>query len=91
MSRNLEKGTSSILPLLAAIVVTVLSYASAAQGQEPRIVLERMGATVVLEPYTPNIIRVSMSLDKDQATAPPGYGFIAAPSAEGWTHRQDSA
>jgi len=53
------------------------------------LVLSRDGSTVVLEPYAPNIIRVSLSLSKEQATAPPGYGFIAAPSDEGWRHQQN--
>jgi alpha-D-xyloside xylohydrolase len=53
------------------------------------MVLDRAGASVVLEPYAPNIIRVNVSLDEDQAAAPPGYGFIATPSAAGWTHRQN--
>jgi hypothetical protein len=62
-------------------------YAGAANAEEPRIVLDRGGSTIVLEPYAPNIIRVSLSLLKDQATAAPGYGFIATPSAQGWTHQ----
>jgi alpha-D-xyloside xylohydrolase len=49
------------------------------------MVLNRGSATVVLEPYAPNIIRVSLSMSKEQAIAPPGYGFVAKPSTEGWT------
>jgi alpha-D-xyloside xylohydrolase len=48
------------------------------------VVLDRGGSTIALEPYGPNIIRVTLSLDKSQATAAPGYGFDASPSADGW-------
>ncbi|HKC13610.1 MAG TPA: glycoside hydrolase family 31 protein [Vicinamibacteria bacterium] len=58
-------------------------------GAEPApLVLQRDGSVIVLEPYAPNILRVSLSLDRAEAMATPGYGFVAAPSAEGWTHEQ---
>jgi alpha-D-xyloside xylohydrolase len=47
--------------------------------------IERNGATVVIEPYAPNIVRVTISLDKARAEAPPGYGIIAKPDSTGWT------
>jgi alpha-D-xyloside xylohydrolase len=73
---------------LAVMLAAALLCAGVANAEEPRIVLDRSGSAVVLEPYAPNIIRVNLSLLKDQATAPPGYGFIASPSAQGWTHQQ---
>ena len=45
---------------------------------------------ISLEPYAPNILRVTMSTDRAAATALPGYGFVAQPSAEGWTHERDA-
>ncbi len=66
--------------LSAAVAVCVLP----AQAQPSRVVIDRGGATVVLEPYAPNIVRVSLSGIKDQATAAPGYGLIAQPSQDGW-------
>jgi len=56
-----------------------------AQSGSP-VVLDRNGQTVMLEPYAPNVIRVTLSTIKDQATAKPGYGIIAEPSAAGWQH-----
>jgi alpha-D-xyloside xylohydrolase len=56
-------------------------------GDSP-LVLDQNGSSIVLEPYGPNIIRVSLSRPRDQAKAPPGYGFTAKPSAQGWTHDQ---
>jgi len=77
--------------VLATVLADMLSHANAGLSEELRIVLERMGATLALEPYAPNIIRVSMSSVREPAAALPGYGFIAAPTAEGWTHRQENA
>ena len=45
---------------------------------------------ISLEPYAPNIVRVTMSTDRAAATGAPGYGFVAKPSAEGWTHERDA-
>ena len=64
----------------------VFGVAACAAAQETRVVLDRGGSTIVLEPYAPNIIRVTLSLLKQPALAPPGYGFTATPSATGWTH-----
>jgi alpha-D-xyloside xylohydrolase len=55
------------------------------------MVLDRDGSTIVLEPYAPNIIRVTMSTLKDYAIARPGYGIVAKPEAEGWTHETTPA
>jgi alpha-D-xyloside xylohydrolase len=63
--------------------------ASAARAQGP-VVLNRGGAAIALEAYAPNIIRISLSLVKEQAIAPPGYGFLAKPSEEGWTSARDA-
>src|ERR1700722_16491495 len=52
-----------------------------------RVVLDRGGATIVLEPYAPNIIRVTLSKLKPPALGAPGYGVTAAPSAAGWSRQ----
>ncbi len=77
--------TSMTRKLLPAIL-----FALAAQAQN-NVVLTQGTRTIVLEPYAPNIIRVTLSLIKDPALAPPGYGFIASPSAQGWTRDQTGA
>ena len=59
-----------------------------AQNQQQSLVLARGQATVVLEPYAPNILRVTLSLQKENATAAPGYGMVGTPSAEGWSHTE---
>jgi alpha-glucosidase/alpha-D-xyloside xylohydrolase len=59
-------------------------------AQDSNFVLDRDGRTIVLEPYAPNIIRVTLSNAKATATASAGYGLVGAPSKTGWTHEQDS-
>ncbi len=65
------------------------SLAGAAMAQSGPLVLEREGRVISLEPYAPNILRVTMSTDRAAATGAPGYGFVAQPSAEGWAHERD--
>jgi alpha-D-xyloside xylohydrolase len=48
--------------------------------------LNRNGSYVVVESYAPNVVRITLSSDKDLALAPPGYGFIAKPDDRGWQH-----
>lgn len=67
----------------------VLLLATSALPQTTRLVLDRGKSTIVFEPYAANIVRVTLSMSREQATAPPGYGFIASPSAQGWD-RQDN-
>lgn len=71
--------------LLAAILVGPL------RAEELRLVLDREGSTVALEPYAPNIIRVTLSTMKEAAVAAPGYGFVATPSSQGWTQQRGDA
>jgi len=51
--------------------------------------LTRDEATVMVEPYALNIVRVTLSLDKASAIAGPGYGFVAKPASAGWTTASD--
>ena len=59
----------------------------AANVQTNRVVLTKGSTTVVLEPYAPNIVRVSISRIKDDALAAPGYGILAKPDASGWSYQ----
>jgi alpha-D-xyloside xylohydrolase len=62
-----------------------------ASGLDTQIVLSRHGGTIVLEPYAPNIIRITLSVEQTAGLRAPGYGFVATPSMDGWSHEQDSA
>jgi hypothetical protein len=75
-------------PSLAVAMLIALSAASV-HTHAQSIVLNRGGSTVVFEPYAPNIVRVTLSLLKEPATAAPGYGFVAQPSAAGWSRQGD--
>jgi alpha-D-xyloside xylohydrolase len=80
------KRFSSILAILAGLVLP--AAASQAQSPNQRLELDRKGETIVLEPYAPNILRVTLSLNREPALAAPGYGLIATPAASGWTASQ---
>ena len=68
---------------LPLVLLFAASFRVSAQTAEIRA--ERGAATVLIEPYAPNIVRVSMSLRKDDALAAPGYGIVAAPDSAGWS------
>jgi alpha-D-xyloside xylohydrolase len=95
---------TSALKLRSALKLTALAQAAilialglgaagrlAAQTDTSPLVLNRESGTIVLEPYAPNIIRVTLSKEKASAIAPPGYGIIGKPSIQGWTHEQDAS
>jgi alpha-D-xyloside xylohydrolase len=72
----------------AALLTVALSLVGSASAlaQGSSLVLNREGRTIVLEPYAPNILRVTMSNTEAMATAAPGYGFVGTASMTGWTH-----
>jgi alpha-D-xyloside xylohydrolase len=86
--RRIWRGSSFVGGLLAVLQAMLLSGAAMAQNQP--LVLERDGRMISLVPYAANILRVTVSIDKTAATAAPGYGIIATPSAQGWTHERDA-
>ena len=74
----------------AAMALVALVFCTpGGRGQNISKPLDRDGNMVVVEPYGPNILRVTLSLDKAQAAAAPGFGIIGAPSEAGWTHREE--
>jgi len=86
---SLHPRTAS-LPAVIAFLASALC-AGAAFAQSGPLVLERdRGAVISLEPYAPNIVRITMSTDNSSATAAPGYGFVAHPSSDGWTHEHNA-
>ncbi len=59
-------------------------------AQDTKLVLDRDGRTIVLEPYASNIVRVTLSKDKASAAGAAGYGLIGTPSTAGWVHQKGS-
>ncbi len=77
---------SFVLALFAAVLL--LTPGSPAQNVNQRLELSRKGETIVLEPYAPNILRVTLSLNPEPARATPGFGFVATPATDGWSATQ---
>ena len=75
--------------ILVCLLLTLIAATAAAESIP--LVLDHNGSTIVLEPYAPNIIRVTLSLQKDQALAAPGFGFVARPAGEDWSHQHTDA
>ncbi len=49
--------------------------------------LERNGQYISVEPFAPNVVRVTLSMLPGQATAAPGPGINGQAAAAGWSHR----
>jgi alpha-D-xyloside xylohydrolase len=88
LTARLKGRVRFVWSLLVALQIMLLGGIAMAQNQP--LVLERDGRVISLVPYAPNILRVTMSNDKTAATAAPGYGIVATPSAQGWTHQHDA-
>jgi alpha-D-xyloside xylohydrolase len=63
--------------------------ASGVYAPAQTLTLERGKSTVVVEPYAPNVVRVTLSLMKDEALAGPGYGIVAKAMPTGWSTAKD--
>jgi alpha-D-xyloside xylohydrolase len=91
-SRRLLSSAVAQYALLILDALLILGFASIGSAtllaQENAFVLDRDGRTVVLEPYAPNILRITLSKTRAMASAPAGYGFAAAPSKAGWSHEK---
>ncbi|CAN5653899.1 hypothetical protein BH10ACI4_BH10ACI4_24020 [soil metagenome] len=70
-------------------LLTLLASGGVAPAQQ--MTLTRSDATVMVEAYAPNIVRVTLSLRKGDAVAAPGYGIIAKPLDTGWTRETTAA
>jgi len=75
------------LKMCSAAMAVVLLPAASSDAQ--KLTLDRGKATVMVEPYAPNVVRVTLSLIKEEALAAPGYGIVAKPMPEGWSEGKD--
>ncbi len=71
--------TFTLLSLLTATAVL-------AQPAQPYPAIERENQVIAVEPYAPNIVRVTLSTLAAEAAAAPGAGIVAQPDAQGWRH-----
>lgn len=83
MNAMIELGGSFVRGVLTALTLLCASIAVAA---EPLGLLDRNGGYVAVEPYAPNIARITLSLEKERVVAPAGYGLIGVPDTKGWKH-----
>jgi alpha-D-xyloside xylohydrolase len=81
---NLFARQSIKTPFLAGLLL----LGTLLPAQETRLTLARGSSTIVLEPYAPNILRVTLSLAREPALAAPGYGLVATPDDSGWSATQ---
>jgi alpha-D-xyloside xylohydrolase len=87
----MKRGISTALITGLVLAGAFLSASSlVAQQDNGPLVLKREGRVIALVPYAPNILRLTMSIDTAAATGAPGYGIVAQPSSEGWTHDRDA-
>lgn len=92
-SKTHRSCTGFVVSQLTGVVgVLLLLVAGNAQAQEhsPAFILQREGRTVSVEPYGPNIVRITLSRNEAAALAHPGYGIVGTPSNTGWNHTRDS-
>jgi alpha-D-xyloside xylohydrolase len=83
-----HSGGFSLCLLLSLLLILLLTIGVPAAAQDARVVLDRGGSTIVLEPFAPNIIRITLSKEKDRALAAPGFGFVAKTAPEAWSAKQ---
>ena len=90
MRRRLQRRFTCSGVLLAILAVLPFSAAEA-QAQAGGFTLDRDGRTIVVEPYAPNIVRITLSKSHEEASAKPGYGLVGTASGKGWAHQQDAS
>jgi alpha-D-xyloside xylohydrolase len=71
---------------MTRLIAGLLLLTSGALAQMQVAPLNRNGQTIVIEPYAPNVVRVTLSMVPAEATAAPGYGILAKPAPADWTH-----
>ena len=81
------KRYSLLVPFITGMVLAPVM--GVCQATDHGMEIDLKGQTILLEPYAPNILRVTLSLQRDSALAKPGYGFIGSPNAEGWSKNQN--
>ncbi len=79
------------VPRRALLLVTFLLAVIPLHGQDQPFVLDLHGRAIAIQPYGPNIVRITLSTAQSAAVSPPGYGFIGKPNTTGWVAPQAAA
>jgi alpha-D-xyloside xylohydrolase len=90
---SITNSGRSIIAIAAALLFAAFGASAQQSGADAsaphdRVVIHKGNTTLVLEPYAPNILRVSISRFSKYALAPAGYGIIAKPDAASWQYAQ---
>ncbi len=72
--------------ILRHILLASAALAAGPAAAQSLATMDRNGSLVSVEAYGPNIVRVTLSLDRKEVEEGPGYGISAKPDASGWTH-----
>jgi alpha-D-xyloside xylohydrolase len=83
-------GVSVFRARRVGLCAMAFAVAAGVPASAQKVTVSRGNATVMVEAYAPNIVRVSMSLLKADAVSPPGYGIIAKPLESGWTQETNN-
>lgn len=77
--------------LLSLLVIGLAADVLADAQSSMPLEVQRNGRTVLIEPWAPNIVRVSLSTSKSSTEAAAGFGVSGKPMPEGWSVQQDAA
>ena len=83
-NRNWRRAGASAL--LASLSLLAISAEAA-----PLATLDRNGSLVAVEPYGPNIVRITIATEAAEINAPAGYGISGKPDPAGWSHKADAS
>ncbi len=81
----------SAAALFAAGLFVVPSARAQISPTGPNAAIHRGNQTITIEPYAPNIVRVTLSNIPREALAAPGPGITAHPDGTGWRHTRTPA
>ncbi len=90
LNRDFLKKTSAVRTAMLWMLSFGVIGTVTVLGQDSKFILDRDGRTIVLEPYAPNILRVTLSKSNATAVAAAGYGLVGIPSMTGWAHERDA-
>jgi alpha-D-xyloside xylohydrolase len=71
-------------------VAALLAGIPALAGAARLATLDRNGSLVAVEPYGPNIVRVTIATEADQIDAPASDGISGKPDPAGWRRSTDA-
>lgn len=89
-----HRGQRLLEQLLWSCLLLLVCTGSPLRAQEPAspsFQVQGDGRWIEVEPYAPNVLRITLSNSQAAATAAPGYGIIAKPSLTGWSRGTDAA